>query len=418
MALRETAVEAASRISSPRGFTTVISQRSQSNDHCDRIGALTSRLPTLRHTSLATRVTYRSAQRSPCGSACYGACRRVVGRPAEGCIVLVRPSKGDSDFFALDCITATFGTVAAWLGRDPSVLGDDWGYRSRPLSQTEWPFENVCTRRRTAEQALSAWYGLTADERVHGGPDEVAEHLGERLAEGTPVIVFVDAFHMPYTSQYQQQHHCHRVVLRSATDDGFDVVDRYRGSLFEGVVEARVLLAAMSAPELADGLRGDPDWRHRTLVVKPGAGRPGPPSGERLRAAIRDTAAVYTEESGEQGPLRSGVRQLRERPEAFATPSAPTMTEMSAWFGELASQRALNARYLRLAAGLCEVPALTEAAAEADALARQWETIRNYFFLRIRKGTPAVLRIADMLDAIADREMGWNSLLRELLGHS
>ncbi|WP_163010725.1 BtrH N-terminal domain-containing protein [Streptomyces dangxiongensis] len=328
---------------------------------------------------------------------------------------MVRPSGDDPDFTALDCIAATFGTITAWLGRDPAVLGDDWGYRERPLSGSEWPLEDVATRRRTAEDVLAGWYGLTSRQIVHDGPREVGRYLGERLGEGTPVIVFVDAFHLPYTAQYRQQHHCHRVVLRATADDGYEVVDRYRGSLHEGTLDSRTLLAAVSAPELADGHRGDPDWRHRTIVVTPLPGPVTAPAADRFRASIARTATAYAAGAGETGLLRRSARRLREAPEGFAAPTPVGMISISAWFGELASQRALNARFLRLAATVCGMPALHEAAVTADALARQWETIRNYFFLRIRKGAPAVIRTAEMLDDIADQEKSWNSRFLELL---
>ncbi|MFF3498204.1 hypothetical protein [Streptomyces sp. NPDC003247] len=233
------------------------------------------------------------------------------------------------------------------------------------------------------------------------------------MRDGIPVIAWVDTFHVPHSSFHGQQHHAHRLVLRSrAEGEGegtvFRVVDRYQGSLYDGPLDARALSAAMSSDALGEARRGDPDWRNRTVVVRAGE-RPGEPDGERHRAAL----ARNVRESGGIGLLTDCADELRAAPDAFAALSPVGMIEVSAWFGELASRRALNARFLRAAAGACALPALLDRAADADALSRRWEMTRNTFFLRFRKGAATVVRIADLMTQTAALEKEWSERVGE-----
>ncbi|MFD7132983.1 BtrH N-terminal domain-containing protein [Streptomyces sp. NPDC059894] len=325
----------------------------------------------------------------------------------------------DAEFSALDCISATYGITTAWLGHDPSVLGCEWGYHPRADTvETEWPVEHLGIHRSTPEEILHAWHGTTAELRRHGTPEKAGEYIHAQVRDGIPVIAWVDTFHVPHSAFHGQQHHAHRIVIRSrAESEGedagtvFRVVDRYQGSLYDGPLDARALSAAMSSDALGEARRGDPDWRNRTLVVRAGS-RPGKPDGERHRAAL----ARNVRESGGIALLADCADELRAAPDAFAALSPVGMIEVSAWFGELASQRALNARFLRAAAEACALPALHERAADADALSRRWEMTRNTFFLRFRKGAATVVRIADLMTRTAALEKEWNERVGEANG--
>ncbi|MFF8726254.1 BtrH N-terminal domain-containing protein [Streptomyces sp. NPDC015171] len=347
----------------------------------------------------------------------------------------------EAEFSALDCISATFGVAAARLGHDPSVLGDQWGYHRRTDAvETEWPVEFLGIHRRTPEEILLDWYGLRTTVREHGSAERAAAHVHEQLASGVPVIAWVDTFHIPYSSFYGRQHHAHRLVISGYGEGGgggapladpgpadrpFHVVDRYQGFPYDGPLDAGTLSVAMSSESLGEARRGDPDWRNRTLVVLPPpaarggtstaavpaatgtqeAGTAGIPAGERFRAALaRNTA---------EGPAAAALPTaaadaLRADPARFADLSPVGVIEVSAWFGELASQRALNARFLRAAAAACGLPALQERAADAEALSRRWEMTRNVFSVRLRQGAPAVVRVADLITETVRRENEWN----------
>ncbi|WP_314222792.1 BtrH N-terminal domain-containing protein [Streptomyces zaehneri] len=344
-----------------------------------------------------------------------------------------RQGASDRDFLALDCISATFGITAAWLGHDPSVLGDHWGYHRRTDAvDSEWPVEQIGIHRRTPEEILSEWHGLTADHIHHADSRQAEEYIRAELSDGNPVIAWVDTFHVPHSSFHGQQHHSHRIVIRPWDGDDAEksgvlrIVDRYQGSLFDGFMESGTLFTAMSSDALGEARRGDPDWRNRTVVLKP---RPLE-SGDAHKAARKETRKERRQER-----FRSAVAgnahfsagadlatacadELRATPDAFASLSPVGTIEVSAWFGELASQRALNARFLRAAAETCALPALTDRAADAEALSRRWEMTRNYFFLRFRKGSVAVQRIADLITETVTLEREWNARLRESLAES
>ncbi|KQX65364.1 BtrH N-terminal domain-containing protein [Streptomyces sp. Root1310] len=341
-----------------------------------------------------------------------------------------RQGASDRDFLALDCISATFGITAAWLGHDPSVLGEHWGYHRRTDAvDSEWPVEQIGIHRRTPEEILSEWYGLTADHIHHADSRRAEEYIRAQLSDGNPVIAWVDTFHVPHSSFHGQQHHSHRVVIRPGDGDGTDkagvlrIVDRYQGSLFDGFMESGTLFTAMSSDALGEARRGDPDWRNRTVVVKagpPGAGKAHQAAQkeshkERQEERFRSTVAGNAHFSAGADLATACADELRATPEAFASLSPVGTIEVSAWFGELASQRALNARFLRAAAETCALPPLIDRAADAEALSRRWEMTRNYFFLRFRKGSVAVQRIADLITETVTLEKEWNERLRESL---
>ncbi|MFM9652509.1 MULTISPECIES: BtrH N-terminal domain-containing protein [Streptomyces] len=341
----------------------------------------------------------------------------------EGAKFLEQGGSMDADFSALDCISATFGITAAWLGHDPSVLGDHWGYHRRTDAvDSEWPVEHLGIHRRTPEEILHEWCGLTADHVHHADSRRAEEYIDAHLRDGHPVIAWVDTFHVPHSSFHLQQHHSHRIVLRP--EDGNDkgdsgsvrIVDRYQGSLYDGFMERSTLLTAMASDALGEARRGDPDWRNRTVVVKAGTPDFGESQGaqqERFRSALARNARSFDDVD----LVTACADELRAAPDDFTSLSSVGTIEVSAWFGELASQRALNARFLRAAAEACALPSLHDRAADAEALSRRWEMTRNYFFLRLRKGSAAVRRIADLITETATLEREWNEkLLKSLDG--
>ncbi|MGV9938560.1 hypothetical protein [Streptomyces sp. NPDC003401] len=340
-----------------------------------------------------------------------------------------RQGVSNPEFQALDCISATFGITAAWLGHDPSVLGEHWGYHRRADGvDAEWPVERLGIHRRTPEKILHEWHGLVADHVRHDGPVRAEEYIRAQLLDGNPVIAWVDTFHVPHSSFHRQQHHSHRIVIHPGDGEvgqesgSLRIVDRYQGSLFDGFMDSDVLFTAMSSDALGEARRGDPDWRNRTVVLRAG----GPDPGQRQEAStararqerFRSAVARSTNSRAGTDLVLACADELRTVPDAFTSLSPVGMIEVSAWFGELASQRALNARFLRAAADSCALPSLHDRAADAEALARRWEMTRNYFFLRFRKGTAAVRRIADLITETAALEKEWNAKVRDSLAPS
>lgn len=316
-------------------------------------------------------------------------------------------------FTSMDCITATYGAVLEGLACDPAVLGDDWGYHDRQATETEWPLELLRISRRPPEETLRAWYDLSVSVTQHATPVRAWEHARGLLDSGRQVIVWVDVFYLPYSSHYQLQHHAHRIVLTGYNDTAAEVYDGYRGCLFAGHIEVSELLVAISSDELAEGRRGDPDWRNWTISVRAPKGVVTPLAEADVGAALARNTADFLPDSarpGRAGGLRlhDCVDTMRGSASSLAALSPAGMIEVSAWFAELASQRALNARFLRAAAGVLRLPALVSCAERAEEISRRWEMTRNYFYLRLRsKGRAAVVRITDLMAENADLEATW-----------
>ncbi|MEV6612984.1 BtrH N-terminal domain-containing protein [Streptomyces sp. NPDC051051] len=339
-----------------------------------------------------------------------------------------RQGVSNRDFLALDCISATFGVTAAWLGHDPSVLGEHWGYHRRTGTvDAEWPVEQLGIHRRTPEETLYDWYGLVADHVHHADPVRAEEYIRAQLVDGNPVIAWVDTFHVPHSSFHRQQHHSHRIVIRPGEGDdkavagSLRIVDRYQGSLFDGFMDSGTLLTAMSSDALGEARRGDPDWRNRTVVVKagtPDSGRARETTTQARQQRFHSAVARSARSCAGTDLVIACADELRTTPDAFTSLSPVGTIEVSAWFGELASQRALNARFLRAAAESCALPSLHDRAADAEALSKRWEMTRNYFFLRFRKGSTAVQRIADLITETATLEKEWQARTRESLATS
>ncbi|MCP2168626.1 BtrH N-terminal domain-containing protein [Goodfellowiella coeruleoviolacea] len=327
-------------------------------------------------------------------------------------------------FTSLDHITASYGTLLAHTDRDPAVLGDDWGYHLVQPVSAEWPLACLRITRRPPEATLRFWYGLGVTAVRHASGARAWTTIRRLLDNGQPAIVPVDAFHLPHSAHHRMSHHAHRVVLTGYAGSEVTVVDSHRENPFAGAVRVDTLTAAMGSDELA-AHRDEPDWRHCVISVleppepdtTPLAARPA-----QLAAALdRNTRAAVpgdprrTARTG-RSLLRECADALRVDAPALAGLSPEGLAETRAWCTAVASQRALNARFLRVAAEALGRPGLHDCAERAERLARRWCTAGSYLYVQLpRKRTAAVLGVAGQLEEIAALEALWCGEIRRAL---
>ncbi|MGJ5895469.1 hypothetical protein DF268_07815 [Streptomyces sp. V2] len=328
------------------------------------------------------------------------------------------PSVG---FTSLDCITSTYGTVLRSLGYDPAALGECWGYHHAPMVEAEWPIEHLELRRRPIADTLRSWYGLDIEVERHPTVQQAWQTARGILDAGRLVIVLVDAFHLPYSGQYLRVHHPHRIVITGYSGAVVDVFDGYQGSLFEGQIDLSDLLAAMSAEQLAEQRRGDPDWRNWTITLRPGKGAHAKWTKAVFNSALKRNLDLFLSGAEEGAPagctrLRDCIEELRSAPSSFAELSPVGMLEVTGWFGELGSQRSLNARFLRAAGEALSLPRLGDCAEQAEELSKRWTMKKVYVYMRLhRRGAQAVSHIADRLEETAELEVLWSEDVRHVL---
>lgn len=326
-----------------------------------------------------------------------------------------------------DCITSTYGTLVGHLGGRPEIFGMQWGYRRGTTPDAPWPFERLDASRRTPCELIADWYGVTVAWTRHADWPAAWRHVRDMLDAGHPVVVAADSFHLPYCWQHHTQHSPHRIVLTGYAPGGVEVSDGYRGSLYSGFLDLDDLVRAVTSAGLIRPRRMNVDGRNTTITV------PGPLRGvDRPHAHARDVLHrnVGRYLVGEPDGADSGHHLLQQcaaaiRDEAAELAALPFagISEVSAWFGGMASQRSLNAQFLRWSARLLELPGLEACADRALVLSRHWEKVRNYMFLRLgsqaRPGAveraPAVRRVAELVEEVAREELAWCRAVGEAL---
>jgi hypothetical protein len=322
-------------------------------------------------------------------------------------------------FEAGDCITSTYGTLIGHLGGRPEIFGAQWGYRRGTVPDAQWPFERLDASRRSPCELIADWYGASVAWTRHVDWPAAWAHVRGLLDAGRPVIVVADSFDLPYCWQFGKEHSPHRIVLTGCTDAGVEVSDGYRGSLYRGPLDLDDLVRAVTSEGLIRPRRLNVDGRNTTITVA------GPLRGlastrERTREVILRNVADYL--PGEPGGAESGhelllwcAAAIRDESAELADVPAASIFEVSAWFGGMASQRSLNARFLRWSAQELDLRGLEVCAEQALALSRSWEKVRNYLFLRLGplardgaiQGKAAICRVAELVEAAAQQEIAW-----------
>jgi len=333
-------------------------------------------------------------------------------------------------FESSDCITSTYGTLVLHLGGQPAIFGSQWGYRSGTNKDVDWPFERLNASRRTPCELMSDWHGLEVVWTRNPDWESAWQQIRSTLDTGQPVIVVADAFHLAYCWQYQKQHSPHRIVLYGYADDAVEISDGYRGSLHRGLLPLTMLQSAVTSDGLLYPRRMYTDGRNTVITVP----RPRTPldaiTDEHTRESIVQNVLSYVPggvadaDSGHDLLMRCAA-EIRDDAAGLAARTTADVSEVSAWFGGMASQRSLNSAFLHWAAETLATPALHHHADEAAALSRRWEKLRNYLYIRLSgqrrprssvDGRSAVERVAEIVEETARHELSWCHALGDEIG--
>ncbi|WP_433027244.1 BtrH N-terminal domain-containing protein [Plantactinospora sp. CA-290183] len=325
-------------------------------------------------------------------------------------------------FESADCITSTYGTLVRHLGGEPAIFGSQWGFRPGRKADVEWPFERLNASRRSPCELMADWYDLQVVWTHHPDWDAATRQIRATLDAGQPAVVVADAFCLPYCWQFGKQHSPHRIVLTAYGVDSVVISDGYRGSRYEGALALDDLCAAMTSDGLLFPRRMFIDGRNTVITVPVPDAPLTEVTAEHTRRSLRENVTEYLsagrahgDGSGHDLLLRCAA-EIRADAAGLAQRTKTDVAEISAWFGGMASQRALNAAFLTWAADLLAAPSLKEHADRSTALSRQWEKVRNYLYIRLSAqdrpgatvdGTAAVERVAGMVEETAVQEFSW-----------
>jgi hypothetical protein len=317
-----------------------------------------------------------------------------------------------ADFVSFDCFSSTYGVILGALGCNPGILGDEWGYRYDTWAsrRSGLPFPLPRLYRVPMRDKMLSWYGIDEVRIAHETPEDALDYTLAAVRSGSWVIVQADTFHLRHTGFSGRLHYPHRLVVGRADSDRAYIVDAYRGSEFRGWVPTTQLLAALSRQDVpADAMEHS---AITTMEVSVPTQR-RPLRGERMLTALHDSVGHYLASAG-QGPERSGFLAVEDyRRDLFAVRdfaldlNGGLAMDYLAFFGEVASQRRLNARFLAALDSLLPAEALARAVEAFAALADEWLKLRTLYFVGTTGRRPAgdvVTKVATRLTAVLARE--------------
>lgn len=281
------------------------------------------------------------------------------------------------------CLQATVGTVLRLYGHDPAiVLGAAWDFYYPPGDCRQEEFYYPC-RWPSLVQSLAPYHPVTS--RWHAPADADAGWAGVRGAvqRGTPPVVAVDSYFVPFRPAYRDVHAAHLVVVY-----GFDepaghvyVCDPIPPS-FDGPMRLDDLRAARASANPAvhdrDMFFADTPIGHRWLEVESTGPFPALTRewvGEVLAANVRR----FREPA--QGPALSGMGGLARYLSGLSGAAAgeggtAAMDELFVLGGAVQESTALHADFLVLAGRRLSWPRLAEVGRRVDRLAHHWTTLR------------------------------------------
>jgi hypothetical protein len=176
----------------------------------------------------------------------------------------------------------------------------------------------------------------------------------------------------------------------------------------------------MSRADLAPGFLETE--RTTTVELLPPAAPPRLPEGNQLLAALRATAERYVSaDPGQAGALagrramEAYIADLRGVAHSADEQDGERTIDYLAFFGEVASQRRLNAAFLRLAARQTGRASCDQGADAFEELSSQWLRMRALFFAGGTRKRPAhqvAQRISTRLEAAVRQE---SSAVQQLL---
>lgn len=273
------------------------------------------------------------------------------------------------------CLQMDIGYVLQRQGFDPvQALGSGWRFRL-PDGPVE-PVEYFHPAGQRLQDQLCLHHPVRM--RWHRPADAAGAHrdVTRSLDRGTPAIVAVNNFHLPFRPAYQDVHAAHLVVVTGWDEqrDSYQVFDPMPPA-FAGEVPRAVLTRARAQINVDDdsdpffaGSR--PSWQW--LEVRATGPQPAP-DWAWLREVIQDNVAALLEPG--QGPSAL-AELLRGLPHRWDQTGAGPLRELYVLGWPAQAEASLHATFLATAARRLDRPDLAEAARWVDLVAHAWTGLR------------------------------------------
>ncbi|GGS49207.1 hypothetical protein F2B00_09755 [Streptomyces parvus] len=304
----------------------------------------------------------------------------------------------------LNCDNAHLAALQQFYGvSEPSAaMGLQWSFELRTTDEVP------VTLRVPVLDSIARETGLVFERRqlpLPGYYDDVAA----LVAEGTPLIVYGDAFHMPWLPYFGNDSSAHPTILAGVTDDAFHIVETYTNSTPWGRVvpgPARVprpefekLVAA-----LGPGQRGEV-----LFLVSRVPANPTDPAD-----ALRANAEAVLRQVGERGDMATYAQWARDN---ATDPEAMGRYDLGCW--EVTRARSCHSVWLgRLAGTRPDLLPADLAQRFHEEIDLPWRRASQFAFVnsqRVAKGAkPSTASFDLVAGRLADAE---TAFARDLLTH-
>ncbi|MBK3569777.1 BtrH N-terminal domain-containing protein [Streptomyces sp. MBT62] len=256
-------------------------------------------------------------------------------------------------------------------------------------------------------EAVALETGLVLErQRLDDGPGYY-DAVRALLAEGTPLIIYGDAFHMPWLPYFGHDSSAHPTVLVGATDEEFHLVEAYTNSTPWGkVVPGPARVSRAEFEKLVEAL---PPGQRGEIIALTGrcTARPANPAG-----TLRANARSILDRVGEHGDLTAYAEWAREH---AADARAMALYDLGCW--EVTRARSCHAVWLGRLSDTCPEllpPGLVRRFHEEIDLV--WRRASQFAFVnaqRVAKGAKPSFVSPDLLSGrLAEAEL---SFARDLL---
>lgn len=279
------------------------------------------------------------------------------------------------------CLHSAIASVLMFRGLDAfEWLGASWGFEHVPgkVGREEYYFPPW---RPSLLESLAPYHPIRS--RWHEPSDAAQgwEQVRSRVVEGTPVIVAVDNFHLPFRPAYGDVHTNHLVVVRGFDDEaGTVVVLDAVPPRFDGVIPLDVLQRARASVNPARGDRDmfftDNPIRNRWLEIE--ITQPAPEPGRSFVAKVIERNAERWRAPATKTLLRgvAGLARFLDESAQAAEKGDPVVDELFVVAGAALAATALHAGFLGKAAQDLNDPSLAEIARRVDRIAHHWTAAR------------------------------------------
>ncbi|TQN28371.1 butirosin biosynthesis protein H-like [Haloactinospora alba] len=294
--------------------------------------------------------------------------------PAEPSLLPAEPSLSWYDDLC-SCLQLDIGHVLERAGWDPvQALGSSWRFHL-PAGPVE-PVEYFHPAGERLQDTLCGDHPVRLRWHHPSSPAEAHRDLRTALERGTPAIVAVNNFHLPFRPAYRDVHAAHLVIVTGydPEHDVYRVIDpvppSFSGNLPRAVLQearGRISLDDESDPFFAGS---NPSWRWLEVGVSGPQPEPGP---EWVYGSIRANTT-------EQRALRQGPQALSDLLEELRAPDnherPRTLREIYILGWPAQAEASLHSAFLTRAARRLGAPDLAEAAHSVDRVAHAWTGFR------------------------------------------